>query len=169
MPSQGGKLHRMVRIALSPEASLQVASGWAPVAFCRRSLLAATLWAEARGGEKRCLNAFPGCPQGSHLPAHPSPHYAHAPYPFTAPKPGKVKVLTAAPGPKSNLIGPISDDSSDTQDAPIKQRWLSDVGIARLFTLLGRSHFPGEAEMNREPRKDCGGGAGLTDAYPRPE
>jgi hypothetical protein len=157
LPSQGGKLHRMVQIALRPEASFRVASVWAPVAFWRRSPLTATLWAEARGGEKRCLNVFPGCPQGSPLPAHPSPHHVHAPYPFTAPKPGQAQVLGAGPGPKSNLIGPISDDNSDTQAAPIKPPWLSGLWIAWLLTLLGRSHIPGEAEMNREPRKDCGG------------
>jgi hypothetical protein len=157
LPSQGGKLHRMVRIALRPEASFRVASVWAPVAFCRWSPLTATLWAEARGGEERCLNVFPGCLQGPLLPAHPSPHHIHALYPFTSPKPGQTQVMTAAPGPKSNLIGPISGDSSDTQDAPINPPWLSGWGIACLFTLLGRSHFPGEAEMNREPRRDCGG------------
>jgi hypothetical protein len=217
LPSQGGKLHRMVRIALRPEASFRVASVWAPVAFCRRSPLTATLWAEARAGEKRCLNVSPGCLQGPPLPAHSSPHHVHAPYPFTIPKPCKAQVQGAAPGPKSNLIGPIPGASPDTQGAPMQQPWSSGWGIAWLLTALcypvgptpiesnctvgtgtttwgilprplaigifqrywpkpgdnyaggkitaassqggprGRSHFPGEAEMNREPRRDCGG------------
>jgi hypothetical protein len=159
LPSQGGELHRMVRSAFRPEASFRVTPVWAPVAFCRRSPRTATLWTEARGGAKRFLNAFPGCPQGPHFPAHPSPHYHHALYFFTTPKPGKAQVLTAEPDPKPNLIGPSFDGSSDTPDAPIKPPWLFGLGVAWLVTLMGRSRFPVDAEMNREPRKDCGGGS----------
>jgi hypothetical protein len=125
LPSQGGKLHRMVRIALRSEASFRVASVWAPVAFWRRSSRTATLWTQARGGKTPCLNVFPGCPQGPHYSAHPSSHPDHAPYPCRTPKPDQAQVLTTAPGLKSNLIGPISGPSSDTPEVPMKQPWLS--------------------------------------------
>ena len=132
LASRRGNLHRIVRVALGPEASFPGASVVAPMAVCRRPSLSADLWARAATNVSSASS--PGGLRGPTL-QHILHLIATTPISMHRLGPTHARLLTAAPGPKAELPGTPPPASSDMKDAPMKRQLLFGLGIVLFITL----------------------------------